>query len=118
MKKNKQIYWISTGLLTALMLMSAIMYFANYDEVSQTFTGLGYPTFVIYPLAIAKLLGLVAIWTRRSHTLKEWAYAGFFFDTALATQAHLIAQDGAFAPALIGTVLVLVSYWSSNKVFS
>ena len=117
MKRNKLIYWISTGLLTALMLMSAGMYIFNHEEVSKTFEGLGYPAFIIYPLAIAKILGLVAIWTRRSNTLKEWAYAGFFFDTILAAQAHIVAQDGEFAPAIVATILVLVSHWSSNKAF-
>ncbi len=117
MDRNKLIYWISTGLLTALMLMSASMYIFNYEEVGKTFEGLGYNTFIIYPLATAKILGLIAIWTRRSRTLLEWAYAGFFFDTVLAAQAHVMAQDGEFAPAIVATILVLVSYWSQGKVF-
>ena len=99
------------------MLMSASMYIFNYEEVSKTFEGLGYPAFVIYPLAVAKILGLVAIWTRRSRTLLEWAYAGFFFDALLAAQAHIVAEDGEFIGAIVATVLVLVSYWSQSKVF-
>ena len=117
MDRNKLIFWISTGLLSILMLFSAGMYFTNYDTISEAVTGLGYPAFIIYPLGTAKILGLIAIWSRLSHTLKEWAYAGFFFDTALATQAHLMAQDGAHIPAMVGLVLVLVSYWAGNKVF-
>lgn len=117
MDRNKLIFWISTGLLSTLMLFSAGMYFTKYEFASEAVTALGYPAFIVYPLGIAKVLGVVAIWSRLSHTLKEWAYAGFFFDTALASQAHLMAQDGAHIPAMVGLVLVLISYWSGNKVF-
>lgn len=114
MKRARLIYLISTGLLTALMLMSAGMYLFNNAEVSKVFTELGYPTHIIYPLAIAKILGLVAIWTKRSPVLREWAYAGFFFDTLLAAMAHLMANDGGAGPAIIGMVLVLTSYISDK----
>ncbi len=60
MKTTKIIYYISTGLLTLLMLFSAGMYFFNHAEVAGMFTNFGYPTYIIYPYAIAKLLGLVA----------------------------------------------------------
>ncbi len=116
MKRAKLIYLISTGLLSALMLMSAGMYFFNNAMVQEAFTSLGYPTYIIYPLGIAKVLGLVAIWTKRSTTLREWAYAGFFFDTLLAASAHLVAADGAAGGALVGLVLVLTSYLSDKRV--
>ena len=83
--------------------------------VAQTFTNLGYPTYIIYPLAVAKILGLIAIWTNMSPKLKEWAYAGFFFDFVLALTAHLQAQDGEFLPALIAIVLLFLSYYFDQK---
>lgn len=114
--QNKIIYLVSTGLLTALMLMSAGMYFFNYEMVSQTFTKLGFPTYIIYPLAIAKILGLVAIWTKKSQTLKEWAYAGFFFDFLLAFSAHVNIGDGEAVPSIVAIVLLMVSYVFEKKV--
>lgn len=116
MKRDKIIYYVTTGLLSALMLMSAGMYFVNYSEVAKTFVKLGYPTYVIYPLAIAKILGLVAIWTKLSRTLREWAYAGFFFDFLLASSAHIFAKDGQFAPAIVAIVLLLTSYFFSQRL--
>ncbi len=113
--RDKIVYWASTGLITVLMLFSAGMYFINYEMVSEVFTSLGYPTYIIYPLAIAKILGLIAIWTKKSQVLKEWAYAGFFFDLVLAGLAHINADDGGFVPALVGLVLLLVSYFSEKK---
>ena len=116
MKNFKWIYRISTGLLSALMLMSAGMYIFNNAEVSETFARLGYPTYIIYPLAIVKILGLVAIWTNQSKSLKEWAYAGFFFDFVLAFFAHIMIGDGAFAPAIVAIVLLFTSYYSWKKL--
>lgn len=117
MKSQKYIYWISTGLLTALMLFSAGMYIFNYAEIVKAFEALNYPTYIIYPLATAKILGLVAIWTKLSKTLAEWAYAGFFFDTLLAASAHYMVGDGNMGGALVGMVLVLVSYIYYKKIF-
>ena len=85
--------------------------------VSVTFTRLGFPTYIIYPLAIAKILGLIAIWSRKSKMLKEWAYAGFFFDFVLALSAHLVVKDGEWIPAFVALILLSISYLWSNKVF-
>ena len=110
MNKVKIAHYMSTGLLTLMIGGGVIMYFANYAEVAKAFTGLGFPTFLIYPLAIAKTLGLVAIWTRKSELLKDLAYAGFFYNLLLGTSAHLVAGDGEFAGALVALVLAVVSF--------
>ncbi len=116
MNPQKIIYWISTGLLTLLMLFSAYNYFFNYDLIEGFFVVLGYPTYIIYPLALAKILGLIAIWTRKSNLLKEWAYAGFFYDTVLAFTAHYF-HDGIALFATLGIILVIVSRLSEGMVF-
>lgn len=116
MKNYKLVYWISTGLLTAMMLMSAGMYIFNHEEISKVFVSLGYPAYIIYPLAVAKVLGLVAIWSNQSKALKEWAYAGFFFDFVLAFFAHVMVSDGEQFGAVITTVILFVSYFSWKKI--
>ena len=113
--RNQLIFRIATGLLTVLMLLGVGMYFTQHDTVSGTFERLGYPAYLVYPLAIAKLLGLVAIWTNKSQTLKEWAYAGFFFDFVLAITAHLAVNDGEFAGAAVALVLLLTSYYFGSR---
>lgn len=118
MKTNKIIYWISTGLLSAMMIMSAFMYIFTNVEVSTVFVSLGFPTYIIYPLAILKLLGITAILSRKSFLLKEWAYAGFFFDFVLALSAHYIAADGEFIPAIAAIGFLLISYIYQRKVFT
>ncbi|MEN0049603.1 MAG: DoxX family protein [Bacteroidota bacterium] len=115
-KTVRIIFWIATGLLSAMMLMSAGMYFFNYEEISKTFDTLGYPGHVIYPLAVAKILAVVAILTRKSATLAEWAYAGLFFDFVLALMAHLDAGDGEFGGAVIALVLLFTSYFMGKRM--
>ena len=117
MKAIRISYYVALGLFTALMLFSAFNYFANHAAISEAFTSLGFPVFLIYPLAIAKLLGLVAIWTKYSLVLKEWAYAGFVFNTLLAAAAHLNAGDGQAAGAFVALALILTAYFLEKKVF-
>ena len=116
MTRDQLAYRISTGILTVMMVGGPAMYFFNYEEVSETFLRLGYPTYIVYPLAVAKLLGLVAIWTRKSELLKDLAYAGYFYDLILAVSAHVMAGDGEFAPALVGLVLACTSYAFGEKL--
>ncbi|WP_104733904.1 DoxX family protein [Hanstruepera ponticola] len=115
MKRNKIIFYISTGLLTALMLFSVSMYLFNHDEVANMFTNFGYPTYIIYPYAVAKLLGLFAIWNPNFKTIKEWAYAGFFFAFILAFFAHYMIEDGEQTGALVALILLVVSYVFNKK---
>lgn len=116
MKTQRIIYWIATGLLTAMMLFSAGMYFFNYEEVQKLFSAFGFPTYIIYPLAIAKLLGLAVILSRKGGVLVEWAYAGFFFNVVLAFFAHFMIDDGEHIGAFVALVLVMTSYVLGKKV--
>ncbi|WGH76057.1 DoxX family protein [Tenacibaculum tangerinum] len=116
MKRDKIIFYVTTGLLTVLLLFSAGMYFFNYAEVAKMFTTFGYPTYIIYPYAIAKLLGVVALWFFRGTFLNEWAYAGFFFAFILAFFAHYMIGDEQQVGAIIALVLLIVSYIYSKKI--
>ena len=111
--KNLWIYRISTGMLTVFMLLSAGMYLFMHDFAVEMWEALGVPTFIIYPLAAAKILGLLAIWSNKSKMLKEWAYAGFVFNFLLAIGVHLNVADGEFGGALMALILVVTSriYW-------
>ena len=61
--------------------------------MSATIQGLGYPEYFLTILGVAKLLGLLALLTGASVTLKEWAYAGFTFDALGAVASHLSVGD-------------------------
>lgn len=116
--KNKYllINRIFTGLLTMILLMSVGMYLFQHEMIMESFTKLGYPTYIIYPLAIAKILGLLAIWTNKSPILKRMAYTGFFFNFILAFSAHIMVGDGESMMALVAIFLLIVSYVSYRYV--
>ncbi len=117
MKRTKILYWIFTGLFSLMITGGAMMYFIQHDMVAEMLTALGYPVFIIYPLATAKLLGVTAIVSNKSKMLKEFAYAGFFFELLLAIQAHIMAGDGGFPGPLAALTLVVVSYvfWKKSE---
>lgn len=95
MKIVKPAFYISTGLLTALMLYSVYNYFFNFEQTTAHFVSLGYPVYLIYPLATLKLTGLLIIWFLPAFkSLREWVYAGFFsilFWLSLPTFSFLTA---------------------------
>jgi hypothetical protein len=72
---------------------------------------------MVYPLAALKILAIVAIWSKASAFLKEWAYAGFFINFSLALAAHLQSGDGQFFGSIIALVFLVLSYLYDRKIF-
>ena len=116
MKRDRIIYYVVTGLFSLMVVMSVGMYFFNYEEIVKEFLFLGFPAYIVYPLAIAKLAGIATIWLKPAKWLVEWAYAGFFFDFLLAGSAHIVAEDGEFFGAVIALVLMGTSYFFYKRV--
>ncbi len=114
MKRDKVIYWIATGLISAGMLMSAFMYLTKNPELMKSFQSAGYPDYFVLILGTAKLLGaivlLAPVWSR----LKEWAYAGFTFTFIGAVWTHLATGTPWIAP-FIALLILSVSYWFRGK---
>ena len=116
MKTQKILYWITTGLLSLMLLGSAGMYFFKNADVVMEFEKLGFPTWVIYPLAICKILAVAVILSNKGGWLKQWAYAGLFFNFTLAFFAHVMVGDGDQFGALIALILLLGSYFLGKTV--
>ena len=77
---------------------------------------LGYPLYLVKIVALAKILGAMAILSNRVATLREWAYAGFSFLFLGAAASHILANDAAHAPpAVVFFVLLMGSYACGNK---
>ncbi|EAP87574.1 MULTISPECIES: DoxX family protein [Croceibacter] len=115
MRIQKIIYWVATALLCALMLYSASFYFLETDTVKGLFESYNYPTYIVIPLAIAKVLGVVMILWRRNAWLTSWAYAGFFFDIVLAFFAHQQAGEDT-TTTLIALIFLLISFFFGKTV--
>jgi DoxX-like family len=117
MKKTRILYWIFTGLFSAFMIFSAVPDAISTADAVKFMNSLGYPNYIIPFLGIAKLLGVIAILIPGFRGIKEWAYAGLFFDLVGATYS-VIATNG-FQPAVLIMVLpitfLFISYYLWHK---
>lgn len=117
MKTEKIIYWVSTAMMCGVFAFSASMYFTKTDMVRGFFDALGYPSYLVIPLAVLKVLGIIAVLTRKSKLLTEWAYAGFFLDAVLAFAAHTVAQDGGTMFSIIAIIGTIVSRYMYGRLY-
>jgi hypothetical protein len=77
---------------------------------------LGYPMYFFGILGFWKVLGAIAILVPRFPRLKEWAYAGIFFDlTGAAVSCAAVGGYGAYAFHVIAPLvltLLTVASWA------
>ena len=106
MRHRKRLYWIVTGLMAAFMLMASIPDILRIPQAVEVFTHLGYPTYLLPFLGIAKTLAVIAILAPGVVWLKEWAYAGLIFDLIGAFYSHLAVGDPVSAWAFPGDRVV------------
>ena len=119
-KSTNIIYWVSTIIFSGLMIFASVDGIRlSAQAVSFLHDLLGYPIYFIQFISIAKLLGSIAILIPGlNRSLKEWAYAGLFFDLAGAIYSG-IASSGKFDPLMItmlGWIIPgIVSYYFWHK---
>lgn len=93
MKRTNILYWVFTGLFGVFMISTAIPnIFLNEASVALISTQLGYPTYMIPFLGVAKTMGGLMLFIPGFPRLKEWAYAGLFFDLAGATYSAIAVE--------------------------
>ena len=116
MKAQKIIYWIATALLSALFLYSAFTYLTDTAVIRGNYQDYEYPSYLVIPMAIAKIVAIIVILLRKPKWVMEWAYAGLFFDMALASLVHYNASDPGITLPLVGIILLLISYFFGKTV--
>jgi hypothetical protein len=110
MKAKLIAYWTMT-ILVALPIGSGgvgqlIQFRANPHG---TVPVLGYPLYFFAILGFWKVLGAIAILVPRYPRLKEWAYAGIFFDlTGAAASCAAVGGYGAYAFHVIAPLIIAV----------
>lgn len=106
MKKINTLYWVITGIFAAFMTFTAIPDLLLDPEATKMISGgLGYPGYIIPFLGVAKLLGSIAILIPGFPRIKEWAYAGLFFDLTGATYSAL-----SIDPSQIGILFMILPF--------
>ncbi|MGH7329650.1 MAG: DoxX family protein, partial [Polyangiaceae bacterium] len=105
-------FWVATGLGTAILTFGGLNEITHAQRIVDTMAHLGYPAWLPSLLGTWKLLAVVAILAPGLPRLKEWAYAGVFFDVTGAIMSHTVAGDGPahLAPPFVVLVLLMTSW--------
>ncbi len=107
-KTINTLYWVFTGLFSLLMIFSAVGGLQpSQQAIELIHDQLGYPVYFIQFISFAKLIGAIAILIPQFKRIKEWAYAGLFFDLTAAIYSG-IASAGKFDPLMITMLIWIV----------
>ena len=87
-------YWVATILGPASFVIGGYLHLTRDPQVMTTLAHLGYPPYFATIMGVWKLLGAIAIVAPGFPRLKEWAYAGFFFDLTGAAATRAFVGDG------------------------
>jgi uncharacterized membrane protein YphA (DoxX/SURF4 family) len=105
-------FWTATIFGPASFVIGGVINLSQSQQVAETMHHLGYPLYFAAILGFWKLAGAIAIVAPGFPRLKEWAYAGFFFDLTAAAASRAAVGDSAadvIAP-LVFLALVMTSW--------
>ena len=83
-------YWLLTVLVVFELAAGALWDLLRIEYVRVALTHLGYPLYVLIILGVWRIPGALTLLAPRLPRLKEWAYAGAFFDYTGAMASHLL----------------------------
>lgn len=106
-------YWATTAVVVAVLFSGGLADLAQHADTSDGVRQLGYPSYFLHILGIWKVLGAAALAVPRCPRLKEWAYAGAFYNFAGACVSHVISHSGFFHVLVTGTfAVVTLASWA------
>jgi hypothetical protein len=117
--KDKAVYSITTWIVCAVMVFSAINFnLANpLGPMKGAFAHLGFPDYFRIELSVAKVLGVLALLVPNVPSkAREFAYAGFAITLISASIAHLSVGDSI--PFVVDPLLFLGALLTSFIYFN
>src|SRR5664279_1947497 len=117
MKTRSIAYWTTTILVAFPIGSGGVEQIAQYlGSPHSVVPLLGYPMYFFGILGFWKVLGAIAILVPRFPRLKEWAYAGIFFDlTGAAASCAAVGGYGAYGFHVIAPLILagfMVASWA------
>lgn len=118
------IFYFSTISVSINLLIGSYLYLTLHPRIVNAFSNtmvegfnaIRFPSWLITPMGIAKFLGVVALWAPIPKWLREWAYAGIFFNLTLAIGAHVFnplnTEDNNFIAAIPPLTFLLISRYT------
>lgn len=92
-------YWTSTLVLVFVLISGGYGELTHQWGTLETASVLGYPLYFLTIIGAWKIAGGIVLLVPRVPRLREWAYAGIFFNMTGAAASHVFANDfgpGAF----------------------
>ena len=114
MKTKVVAYWAATGVLAFCIGSGGAAELAQVPGNVQGLAALGYPAYFVMLIGLWKVLGAIAVLVPGFPRLKEWAYAGMFFNMTGAA-VSTVAVTGTHEPwhvvaQLLMAALVVASW--------
>lgn len=119
-KTTKIIYWSGAIFMSLWFGASGFFELTKNPVVWDITQQLGYPSHFIYILGVFKISGvLVLLLPNRLLRLKEWVFAGMFFDIILAFFSKIaVLGFPAAVDAMIAFSVLSVTYLMFRKLYS
>ncbi|OQP45151.1 hypothetical protein A4H97_32960 [Niastella yeongjuensis] len=119
LKSTKAIYWTGIILTSLWFGTSGVCELTKNPLVWDITLQLGYPVHFIYILGVAKVLGVLVLLTpNRLLRLKEWVFAGVFFDITFAFFSKIsVLGFAATTDAVVAFAMVSVTYVMFRKLY-
>lgn len=116
---SKTIYWTGAILISLWFGASGFFELTRNPVVWDITVQLGYPGHFIYILGVAKLSGIVVLLIPgKLLRLKEWVFAGIFFDILFAFFSKIVVLGfEATIDAIIAFTIITVTYTMFRKLY-
>ena len=119
-KSSKVIYWAGAIFISLWFGASGFFELTGNPIVWGITQQLGYPAHFIYILGVAKLAGVVVLLTpNKLLRLKEWVFAGMFFDILFAFFPKIaVLGFAATIDAIVAFTILSVTYVMFRKIYT
>jgi len=106
-------YWATTVFLAFSVVSGGAAELAHRPDNIEGLVLLGYPVYFATIIGFWKVLGGITVLAPRVPRLKEWAYAGIFFNMTGAAVSHAVSGDAAWHVIVTGSLAALaVASWA------
>ena len=100
-------YWAITAVVAFAVVSGGAAELARRPDNIDGLVKLGYPAYLATIIGFWKVLGGIAILAPRLPRLKEWAYAGIFFNMTGAAVSHSVSHDATWHVVVTASLAAL-----------
>src|SRR6266581_2663985 len=106
-------YWATTAFLAFSVVAGSLTKKAHRPDNIEGLVLLGYPVYFATIIGFWKVLGGITVLAPRVPRLKEWAYAGIFFNMTGAAVSHAVSGDAAWHVIVTASLAALaIASWA------